>query len=229
MGAGGGFRDWEQQAERRDQAAEQRDEGAVTRDDSADERDRASRRRDELASDREQAAQQREKAALQRDREATTREFAAERRDRAADRRERPADAGQVARYEQAALERAQHGRDTAPDWILGRARRRMRAVRGRAQATARASADMVERFIQAKEREVAAHLASIQVHERMASLLEGLGRAERAAEARAQAERARELHRAAGAELAEYVARIRTIEDGKLGRRPDGSGRPGG
>ena len=41
----------------------------------------------------------------------------------------------------------------------------------------------------------------------------------------RAQATaRARGFHRAAGAELAECVARIKTVEDRKIGRRPDGS-----
>jgi hypothetical protein len=130
---------------------------------------------------------------------------------------------------EQALVERAQHGRDPASDWILGQARRRLQAVRGRAQATARATADTVERFIQAKEREVAAHLASVQLHEQMASLLEGLAHPDRAAKARAQAERAREFHRMAAAELAEYVARIKSVQDRKQGPRPDAIGRPDG
>ena len=55
MGVGGGFWDWEQEAEQRDRAAEQRDEDAVARDDLADGRDRASDRGDEQASDRERA------------------------------------------------------------------------------------------------------------------------------------------------------------------------------
>jgi hypothetical protein len=69
----------------------------------------------------------------------------------------------------------------------------------------------------------VAAHLASIEVYEQLATLQEGLGNPDRAAEARAQAERARELHRAAGAELAEYLARIEAIEDRQARRRRAG------
>ena len=96
-----------------------------------------------------------------------------------------------------------------------------MQVVRGRAQETARASAGMVERFIQAKQREVAAHAASIQVHEQMASLHEQLGQPERAAKARSQAEQARASHRAAGEELADHLARIKVIEDRKASRPP--------
>jgi hypothetical protein len=87
----------------------------------------------------------------------------------------------------------------------------------------------VVERFIQAKQREVEAHLASIQVHEQMASLREQLGQPEQAAEARARAERAREFHQAAGEELAEYLARIKAIEASKARRRRDGMGGAGG
>jgi uncharacterized lipoprotein YmbA len=50
--------------------------------------------------------------------------------------------------------------------------------------------------------------------------LQEGLGQLERAAEARAGAERARESHRLAGVELAEYLARIKAIEDSRPSRR---------
>lgn len=243
MGADGGFSDWEQEAERRDRAADQRDQDAAAHDDGADERDRFSRRRDELASIRKQAAHEREKAALARDRAARARDLAAERRDGVADRRERPIDASQVGRFEQAAVnreldasdrqaavERAQHGYVPTPG---GPSFRRVQALRGRAQesarATARATAGLVERSIQAKQRESTAHLACIEAYEQMATLQEGLGHPDQAAEARANAQRARELHRVAGAELAEYLARIKGVEDRRVSRRGEGTGRAGG
>jgi hypothetical protein len=188
---------------RYEQAALDRELDASDRRAAAEDRAAAARDRSAAASDERAAALDRAAAAEDRETARHDRVVAAQDRVRAA------------ADREQAAVERAQHGRDAAPDWILWRVHRRMQAVRGRAQATARATADLVGRLIQAKEREVAAHLASIQVHERMASLQEGLGHPERAAKARAQAERARAFHRAASAELAEYVARIRTDEDG--------------
>jgi hypothetical protein len=78
---------------------------------------------------------------------------------------------GAAGNREQAAVERALHARDTAPDWVLGQAHRRVQAVRGRAQQTARTAAGIVERFIKVKQRELAVRLASIQVHEQLASL----------------------------------------------------------
>jgi hypothetical protein len=89
----------------------------------------------------------------------------------------------------------------------------RVQAPRGRAQETARATADLAERFVQAKRRELAVHLANIEAHEQLAALQEGLGHPERAAEARAKAERAREFHRPAAGELAEYLAQIKAVE----------------
>ena len=53
--------------------------------------------------------------------------------------------------------------------------------------------------------------------------------RRDRAAEARAKAEQARDLHRAAGAELAEYRARIKAVEDRRARRRREGTGPAGG
>ena len=82
----------------------------------------------------------------------------------------------------------------------------------------------MVEQVTLTKQRELAAHLASIQVHEQMAELQEQFGELERAAEARARAERAREFHRVAVAELAEYLARVRAAPEGGTGRPRDGS-----
>jgi hypothetical protein len=60
----------------------------------------------------------------------------------------------------------------------------------------------------------MAAQLASVAVYEQQA-LQEGLGQPERAAQARAKAERAREFHRLAGAEVAEYLARIKAARTG--------------
>jgi hypothetical protein len=85
-----------------------------------------------------------------------------------------------------------------------------------------------VEGCIQAKQHELAVHLASSQVHERLASLQERLGRRELAAGARARAERAREFHRLAGVELAAYLAQVKAVEAREAGRRPEGPGRAG-
>jgi hypothetical protein len=62
-----------------------------------------------------------------------------------------------------------------------------------------------------------------------MASLQEGLGHQDRAAEARAKAERARELHRLASEELAEYLARIKAVGDSKASHRRSGMAGPVG
>jgi hypothetical protein len=65
-------------------------------------------------------------------------------------------------------------------------------------------------------------------VHEQIAELQERAGYPERAATARTLAGRAREFHRVTAAELAEYLARIKAIEDGRASRRRDGIGRAG-
>jgi hypothetical protein len=75
----------------------------------------------------------------------------------------------------------------------------------------------------------LAAHLASVEMHEQLATLQEGLNHPDQAAEARAKAERAREFHQAAGAELAEYLARIKAVKERRARRRRDGTGRAGG
>jgi len=82
--------------------------------------------------------------------------------------------------------------------------------------------ASTVEEATEAKQRELTAHLASIQAHEQLAELHEQLGQSERAATARARAERAREFHQLAVAELAEYLARIKAIEGRRASRRRD-------
>jgi len=154
------------------------------------------------------------------DRETTRRDRAAAARDRvraAADR-------------EQAAVERAQHGYVPTRG---GPSFRRVQAVRGQAQETAKAAAhaaaDLVERFIQIKQHELIVHLANIEMYEQLATLQEGLGHPDQAAEARAKAERAQESHRLAGVELAEYLARIKAVEDRRARRRGEGTGRAGG
>jgi hypothetical protein len=71
---------------------------------------------------------------------AAARDDSADERDRAGRGRDELAgDQDQAAAdREQAAVERAQHGRDGVPNWILGQARRRMQAVRGRRGPEAR-------------------------------------------------------------------------------------------
>jgi hypothetical protein len=246
--------DREQAARDRARVARERDWEATARDDTAERRDWAADRRerpidasqlgrfDQAAVDRELDASDRQaaaedRAAAARDRAAAASDARAAARDRAAaaedretagrDRhvaaRDRLAAAGD---REQAAVERAQHGYVPRSG---GPSDRRAQAVHGQARTAVQAAAGMVERFIQAKQRELAAHLSSVEVYEQMASLQEGLGHQERAAEARAKAERSRELHLLASAELAEYLARIKAIEDSKASHRRGGIGRTGG
>jgi hypothetical protein len=244
----------EQAAHEREKAALERDREARARDRGADRRDRAADRRgrptdasqlgrfEQAAVDRELDASARQAAAEDRaaaaeDRVAAASDERAAAEDRvaaASDERAAAEDrvaaaqdrSGAAGNREQAAVERAEHGYVPRPG---GPSYRRVQAVHGRAEETVRAAAGLVERFVQAKQRELAAHLASVEVHEQLATLHEGLGHPERAAEARAQAERARELHRAAGAELAEYLARIKAVEDRRASRRGKGTGRAGG
>jgi hypothetical protein len=250
--------DREQAAQEREKAALARDSEARARDHAAERRDRAANRRvrptdasqlgrfeqaavdRELdASDRQAAAEDRAAAAADRaaaasDERAALADRAAAAEDRDTARRDRAAaaqDREEAARErEQAEVERAQHG--YVPT-LGGPSYRRVQAARARvreaAEVGAEAAAGLAERFIQAKQRELAAHLASVEVYEQMASLQEGLGHPDRAAEARAKAERARELHRAAAAELAEYRAKIKAVEDRRARRRGEGTGRAGG
>jgi hypothetical protein len=106
-----------------------------------------------------------DRAVAAEDRETTRRDRAAAARDRvraAADR-------------EQAAVERAQHGYVPTRG---GSSFRRVQAVRGQAQETAKAAAhaaaDLVERFIQIKQYELTIHLASIEVYEQLATCRRG-------------------------------------------------------
>jgi hypothetical protein len=246
--------DREQAAHERERAALARDWEATARDHAAERRDRAASRRvrptdatrvgrfeqaavdRELdASDRQAAAEDRAAAAADRaaaasderaaaaDRAAAVEDRDMARRDRVVAAQDRKEAAGN---RDQAEVERAQHGYVPTPG---GLPFRRVQAAWGRARETAQAAAEaaagLAERFIQAKQRELAAHLASVEVYEQLASLQEGLGHPDRAAEARAKAKRARELHRAAGAELAEYRAKIKAVEDRRARRRSEGTG----
>jgi hypothetical protein len=85
---------------------------------------------------------------------------------------------------------------------------RRVERTLGEAKGTFQATAASVDRFIEIKRRELAAHQEALKVHEQAAALQEKLGHPKRAAEARAHAEHARELYRLACEELAEYKAR---------------------
>ena len=75
------------------------------------------------------------------------------------------------------------------------------------AQLAHRSTGGAADRFLQVKQRELAAHLAAAELHEQ-------------AAEPTAHAERARELHWLAAEELADYQARIAAIRTG-LTRHP--------
>jgi flagellar motility protein MotE (MotC chaperone) len=85
---------------------------------------------------------------------------------------------------------------------------------------THRSTGGAADRFLQIKQRELAAHLAAAELHEQAAELQERLGHPERAAEAHGHAERARGLHRLAAEELADYQTRIAAAKD-KAGKPP--------
>lgn len=97
---------------------------------------------------------------------------------------------------------------------------RRVGHVAGAAQEAYQATSATVDRFVQVKQRELTAHQRALGVHEQAAQLQERLGYPDRAAEARAHAQHARELYRLAGEELAVYQARIAAAKDG-AGRAP--------
>lgn len=97
---------------------------------------------------------------------------------------------------------------------------RRAHQVAGEVAETQLATAAAVDRLVELKRREVAAHEAAVGVHEQAAVVQARLGYPERAAEARARAVHARELCRLADAELVEYQARITAAKD-KAGRTP--------
>jgi hypothetical protein len=74
----------------------------------------------------------------------------------------------------------------------------------------ARAGVDLLKLDVEGEEHALlAAHLAAAELHEQAAELQERMGHPQRAAEARARAERARQWHRLAKEELAEYQARL--------------------
>jgi hypothetical protein len=248
-------RDWE--ATTRDAAAERRDRAADRRrapvdashlggyeqvaiDRELDASDRHAAAGDRRAADHDRAAADQDRAAAASDARAAVADRAAAVADREAAKRDRAAAAQDrwraAADREQAVVERAQHRPDAALDPILRQSHQLVVAVRGRAQAirgraleTARTMAGMVEEATEAKQRELTAHLASIQAHELVAELHEQLGHPERVATARARAKRAREFHQMAVAELADFLARIKAIEDRRAGRRRDGVDRAGG
>jgi hypothetical protein len=82
---------------------------------------------------------------------------------------------------------------------------RRVEEAAGGVRAVQRSTAGAVERFLQIKQRELAAHLAAEALHARAAELQERMGHPERAAEARRQTEQARAWYRLAGEELDDY------------------------
>jgi chromosome segregation ATPase len=92
------------------------------------------------------------------------------------------------------------------------RTSRRVEEAAGGVRAVQRSTAGAVERFLQIKQRELAAHLAAEALHARAAELQERMGHPERAAEARRQAEQARAWYRLAGEELDDYQAAIRRL-----------------
>lgn len=91
---------------------------------------------------------------------------------------------------------------------------RRVQEATGGVRAAQRSTATAVERFLQIKQRELAAHLAAEALHEQAAELQERMGHPERAAKARGQAEQARAWYRLAGEELSDYQARIGAVTD---------------
>ena len=83
------------------------------------------------------------------------------------------------------------HGRVERTLW-------RVQEAAGEVRAVERPTTVAVERFLQIKQRELAAHLAAVELHERAAELHERMGHPERAAKARGHAEQARAWYRLA-------------------------------
>ena len=146
-------------------------------------------------------------------------EPAAERQDRAGDQRDD--DAG--ARDELAAV------RDHEADPLLQWSQWLLEGVRGAAHQASQTSAALVRRFIEAKQRELAAHRAIALVYEQLGELEERFGQLARAAEARAQAAHARERYELAEGELAAYQARITASRVQRAIHPRNGNGRPVG
>jgi hypothetical protein len=250
--------DREQAAQEREWAARRREREATARDEAAEHRDlvagqrmwpRDAGRWEELyeqaavdreldASDRRAAAADRTVAAQDRvaaveDQRAGAADRAAAAEDRDSARWDRSAAAQDrfraAADRKQAAVERAQRVRDHPADPMLERSHQRVEDLHGVAQETYRTVAGLVAQFVEAKQGELAAHGATVQAYEQLAVLQEQLGHADRAAEARAKGQRAREADRVAAAELAVYLARIEAVQDARAHRRSDRTGRAGG
>jgi hypothetical protein len=96
----------------------------------------------------------------------------------------------------------------------------RTQQVAAAAAATKRATAATVDRFVKVKRGEVEAHARAVALHEQAAALQARLGHPERAAQARAHADHAREMSQQAKAELDQYLARITAARD-RTGRKP--------
>ena len=96
----------------------------------------------------------------------------------------------------------------------IDRSNRRIQEAGGSLRAVRGPSSEAMDRFLMIKQRELAAHLAAVELHEQAAELQDRMGHPRRSAEAHTQAERARQWHRLANEELAEYQARF----EGKAG-----------
>jgi chromosome segregation ATPase len=118
------------------------------------------------------------------------------------------ASANQLLQQSRRAVERLRARTELAHRRI-DRTNRRIQEARGSVRALPRSSSDAMDRFLLVKERELTAHLAAVELHEQTAKLQDRMGHPQRAAEARTQAERARQWYRLANEELAEFEARF--------------------
>jgi hypothetical protein len=80
-------------------------------------------------------------------------------------------------------------------DRRVGRTLHRVRDAAGLARVVERSAGGAEQRYLRAKQRELAAHELAIRRHDEAAALQERLGHADRAASARAHGRHARELH----------------------------------
>jgi hypothetical protein len=129
------------------------------------------------------------------------------------------ASADLLVRQSHEAVERVRARVQQTHGWVK-RTLWRVQEAAGGVRAVQRATTEATERFLQIKQRELAAHLAAVALHERAAELQERMGHLERAAKAQRQAEQARAWYRLAGEELTDYQARIAAVKD-KAGRPP--------
>jgi hypothetical protein len=114
---------------------------------------------------------------------------------------------------EQAAQRAAARRRENQP-----RGQGAVRRAEHLAAAAQRATTATVDRVLQVKLRELAAHRAAVALQEQAAELQARLGHPERAAAAWAHARHAREPHRRADAELADYLGAV-MVARGKASR----------